>query len=92
MKKEYSDINANKINLEPRLLLCLNCFRGGGSCPGTYDLCGLWDLLSVEQKDLFKTLIPMQIEARYPEFKEQIAASLTLDLCKKILSERFPEM
>jgi HEPN domain-containing protein len=48
---------------------------------------GIWGVLSDNQKILFKNLIPMQIEARYPEYKNKVAASLTNELCQKLLSE-----
>ena len=57
------------------------------SLPKLAELSNVWDRLSTEQKDLIKTLMPLQIEARYPEFKDQIAASLTFDLCTQILLE-----
>jgi HEPN domain-containing protein len=47
----------------------------------------IWEILSDEQRELFKKLTPLQIEARYPEYKERVAATLTKDFCKKILSE-----
>jgi HEPN domain-containing protein len=61
--------------------------------PKTHDLAklasrgGIWESLSDEQKELFKKLIPLQIEARYPEYKEQIAATLTKDFSEKLLLE-----
>jgi HEPN domain-containing protein len=61
--------------------------------PKTHDLAklasrgGIWESISDEQKELFKKLTPLQIEARYPEYKEQIAATLTKDFCAKLLSE-----
>jgi HEPN domain-containing protein len=48
---------------------------------------GIWESISDEQKELFKKLTPLQIEARYPEYKERIAATLTKNFCKKLLSE-----
>jgi HEPN domain-containing protein len=47
----------------------------------------IWEILFDEQKELIKNLTPLQIEARYPEYKERIAATLTKDFCKKLLSE-----
>ena len=49
--------------------------RAGEIPPKTHDLPKLanlgniWDELSDEQKELLKKLIPLQIEARYPEFE-----------------------
>lgn len=33
MRLEASDFNINRIEIEPRMLLCLNCKRGGGDVP-----------------------------------------------------------
>jgi len=33
MSREASDLNENCVELEPRLLLCINCKRGGGDVP-----------------------------------------------------------
>jgi len=43
--------------------------------------------LSSGQLDLLEQLNPLQIEARYPEYKDKISATLTLDICKKLLSD-----
>ena len=48
---------------------------------------GLLGDLSDEQQDLLEQLNPLQIEARYPEYKDKIATTLTLDKCQKIYSE-----
>jgi len=48
---------------------------------------GIWDLLSDEQKQTVDNLIPLQIEARYPEYKEQVAQILTVDTCKELVEE-----
>jgi HEPN domain-containing protein len=48
---------------------------------------GIWGRVSDEQKELFKKLAPLQIEARYPEYKERVAATLTKEFCEKLLSE-----
>jgi HEPN domain-containing protein len=54
--------------------------------PKLANLAGLWDTLSEDRQELMKKLIPLQIEARYPEYKERIADTLTVELCKKILT------
>jgi HEPN domain-containing protein len=52
--------------------------------PRTHDLqklakySGIFDGLSEEQLALMDKLTPLQIEARYPEYKEKIADALTL--------------
>jgi HEPN domain-containing protein len=43
--------------------------------------------LSAEQVNLLKNLMPLHIEARYPEYKQSIRETLTLDYCKEILTE-----
>ncbi|MDR1088377.1 MAG: HEPN domain-containing protein [Coriobacteriales bacterium] len=48
---------------------------------------GIWESVSDEQKELFKKLTPLQIEARYPEYKERVAATLTKGFCKQLFSE-----
>ena len=55
--------------------------------PKLADRGGLWDSLSELQKALFKTLIPLQIEARYPEYKEKINETLTAGLCEQLLKD-----
>ena len=43
--------------------------------------------MSEEQRDLIETLIPMNIQARYPEYKEQLARMLTRENCRRIIDE-----
>ena len=50
------------------------------------DLAGLFDKMSLEQQSFIKELNPMNIEARYPEHKEQVAAGLSNDICAEILA------
>jgi HEPN domain-containing protein len=50
------------------------------------DRAGLFEKMSPEQQSFIKELNPMNIEARYPEYKEQIAAGLTNDMCVKIFA------
>ena len=42
---------------------------------------GIYDLLSEEQKDIIDLLIPLNIEARYPTYKEQLLKSLSFVKC-----------
>ena len=51
------------------------------------ELTGFYDLFSDEQKSLMSTLNPLNIEARYPDYKEQIAKSLTKELCEQIFEQ-----
>ncbi|MDR1330278.1 MAG: HEPN domain-containing protein [Oscillospiraceae bacterium] len=48
---------------------------------------GVWDDITDAQKELMKNLIPLQIETRYPEYKAQVAGTLTVGYCKELLSE-----
>ena len=48
---------------------------------------GLDTQMSEDQIDLIETLIPMNIQARYPEYKEQLARMLTKDTCLQIINE-----
>jgi HEPN domain-containing protein len=43
--------------------------------------------LSAGQKQLLEELLPLQIEARYPEYKEKARATLTIEYCEKLLTE-----
>jgi len=47
----------------------------------------LLDELSDEQLSLLDQLTPLQIEARYPEYKEKIRATLTKQFCEQLLAE-----
>lgn len=48
---------------------------------------GLDKLLSEEQLDFIDKLEPMNIEARYPSYKERLMKSLTKDSCTELLSQ-----
>lgn len=47
---------------------------------------GLINDLSEEQMDFIDSLEPLNIEARYPSYKEQLMKMLTPDYCKLLLS------
>jgi HEPN domain-containing protein len=61
--------------------------------PKTHDLLKLASKTDVcselpdEYKRLLSKLTPLQIEARYPEYKEKIAAELTKSYCDILLKE-----
>jgi HEPN domain-containing protein len=61
--------------------------------PKTHDLMKLaekGDLLSVlstEQKELFRQLQPMNIEAKYPEVKKALALTLNKEICAQLISD-----
>ena len=48
---------------------------------------GVFDELSEVQLATLDKLTPLQIQARYPEYKAKIEAILTVDYCKQILNE-----
>ena len=47
----------------------------------------IYNELSEEQCVLLGRLIPLQIEARYPEYKERIASRLNNETCERLLKE-----
>ena len=63
--------------------------------------CGLLDQLTDEQLDFLDLMVPMYIEARYPEQKDAAARMLNKDACEHIIKttkeltqwieERLPE-
>jgi len=48
---------------------------------------GILKKMSEEQKDVIGLLNPLNIQARYPEYKNRIAATLTNDICQKLIVE-----
>ena len=48
---------------------------------------GFFDLLSEKQKDFIRELNPLNIEARYPDYKNEVAKYLTDDLTKWIYKQ-----
>jgi hypothetical protein len=42
-------------------------------------------MFSEEQLDLIEELVPMNIEARYPTYKEQLLKSLSENRCKELI-------
>ena len=49
--------------------------------------CGVYDDLSEKQLNLLERLNPLQIEARYPEHKDALQASLSLEKCQAMCDE-----
>ena len=47
----------------------------------------IFPALSNNQLLLLNDLMPLQIEARYPEYKKNIAETLSNELCKRLLEE-----
>lgn len=48
--------------------------------------CGLYERLTDNQKDTMEILEPLNIEARYPAYKEQLLRDMTEEKCKEIIS------
>jgi len=48
---------------------------------------GISESLSEEQLALLNKLTPLQIEARYPEYKERIMRTLTSTVCEQLLAQ-----
>lgn len=51
------------------------------------DKIGIYNLMSEEQKDIIDLLLPLNIEARYPTYKEQLLRSLSYAKCEEILNQ-----
>ena len=47
----------------------------------------LYKELSEKQKSFIDNIIPLNIEARYPEYKQMLYEALNKDECKKIIKE-----
>ena len=48
---------------------------------------GLWTLFSDEQIDFINEMIPMNIEARYPTYKQHLLRILTMQKCEDIITQ-----
>ena len=60
--------------------------------PKTHDLPKLASIGNINDmtddfKKLLNNLTPLQIDARYPEYKEKISATLTKEYCRRLLKE-----
>jgi len=49
--------------------------------------CEIYNQLSDEQKDFIDKLNPLNIEARYPTYKDNLLKSLNIEKCKDIISK-----
>ena len=49
--------------------------------------CGLYEQMTVEQRDLVETIANYNIEARYPEDKDALSRTLTPEVCRKLIDE-----
>jgi len=45
----------------------------------------LLDVMTEEQRDMLGSLNPLNIEARYPEYKAGMAGSLTKEICEELV-------
>lgn len=48
---------------------------------------GIYQLMSEDQRLFLDTMTPMNIEARYPDYKLRIAASLNKEVCVQIMEQ-----
>jgi HEPN domain-containing protein len=55
--------------------------------PRLAKLADFYDLFSEKQKLFLNTLNPLNIEARYPDYKERVAKTLTDERCKQIFEQ-----
>ena len=51
------------------------------------ELCGLYSQMSDEQRDFLQEIRPMNIEARYPDYKRSIANTLGEDKTRQIVEQ-----
>ncbi|GAP72415.1 hypothetical protein SAMD00024442_300_3 [Candidatus Symbiothrix dinenymphae] len=49
--------------------------------------CGIFEMMSEEQRDYIRAIDPLNIEARYPEYKTEISRSLTHLKCVELLEQ-----
>ena len=45
------------------------------------------DLFSEEQRNLIFTLRPLNVESRYPAYKDELFKTLSYEICRKMLSD-----
>ena len=48
---------------------------------------GIFVKMSEEQKSVLRKLNPLNIEARYPDYKNSISANLDNDICQELVNE-----
>ena len=48
---------------------------------------GLFEEMSPEQQKTIAQLMPMNIEARYPEYKEQLLKRMTEEFCRQLIDD-----
>ena len=55
--------------------------------PRLAKIADIFEDLSYAQRKLLRQLMPLQIEARYPEFKQNLESMLTIESCRQLFSE-----
>jgi HEPN domain-containing protein len=74
-----------------KAIIALNC-EEGQIPPKIHDLsklairAGLLVEMTEQQQDFIESLNPMNIEARYPEYKDRLAAGLSKELCTALIA------
>jgi len=69
------------------------CSRKEDPAPYSHNLinlaqsCGLGLLLSDEQRKFIGEIMPLNIEARYPSYKQSVGESMTASSCQELLSK-----
>jgi HEPN domain-containing protein len=48
---------------------------------------GFYDMLSDEQKDFVIALDPLNINARYPDYKSKLSQRLTASICEQLITQ-----
>lgn len=51
------------------------------------DGCGLYEMMNDEQRDFLDTITNYNIEVRYPEDKAELAKTLTIEFCRKMIDD-----
>ena len=51
------------------------------------DGCGLLEQMTEEQLEFIDYMVPMNIEARYPEYKEQLLKRMTPEFCRQLIDD-----
>ncbi|MCL2699905.1 MAG: HEPN domain-containing protein [Defluviitaleaceae bacterium] len=48
---------------------------------------GIFEMMSEEQQDFLEELNPLHIEARYPEYKSELASAMSKESCMELIAE-----
>ena len=69
------------------------CSKLEGASPMSHNLiniaqsCGLNAIMSEEQKLFISEIMPLNIESRYPSYKQAIAEGLTKEKCRNLIDK-----